>query len=497
MPKKLIVIDGHSLLHRGFHAVPNLSTSTGEPTGAVFGFALLFLKVLKDLQPDAVVVAFDLPEPTFRHRMYAQYKAQRPEMDAVLAKQIPRVKELVAHFYVPILELSGFEADDILGTVITQVEQNHPEYDSYIVTGDKDTFQLISEKTFVYTMKRGLTDTTLYTKEAFFQRYNFEPSYFIDYKGLVGDPSDNIPGVKGIGEKTASTVIQEFQTLENLYEHFDEILLSDRVKNLLREGKEMAFFSRELATIVCNVPMQFSMESALFSETYDREYVISLFKTLEFNSLISKLPPKKQSSATVMVVHKTEDDIYKNCSYTAIDDDKSFFAFLELLCAQKEFAFDTETTSEKPLEAELVGISFCWKNGEAFYCNVRNNDVIRLGWLQHLKPLFEDESIAKYGHNLKYDASVLENYGIHANPLSFDTMLAAYLLHPGDPVGLKSLALSAVEMQLDSIETFIGSGKEQKSFATVPLKNASRYACADADATWRLVQLLRGQLSQA
>jgi DNA polymerase-1 len=281
-----------------------------------------------------------------------------------------------------------------------------------------------------------------------------------------------------------------------MYEQFEQISLSDRVKKLLLEGKEMAFFSRELSTILCTVPIKFSLDDALFPETYDRDHVISLFKTLEFNSLISKLP-KQEQQATSAVVEKYIPTIQlQNFNYTAIDDDKSFFAFLALLCAQKEFAFDTETTSEKPLEAELVGISFSWKEGEAFYCNFAHNIPFREQWLPHLKPLFEDESIAKYGHNLKYDASILANYGIQVSPLSFDTMLAAYLLHPGDPVGLKSLALSMAGMQLDPIETFIGSGKEQTSFATVPLEQALHYACMDADATWRLVQLLRTQLSK-
>jgi DNA polymerase-1 len=296
--KRLIVIDGNSLVHRAYHALPPLTTKEGELINAVYGFLLLFFKAIKEFKPDFVAATFDLPAPTFRHEKFLAYKATRPKAPDELYNQLPRVKEILTSFDVPIFEKKGFEADDVIGTISKLAPQKQilPEIETIILSGDLDNLQLVDTHTKVYTLRKGLKDTVLYDEKGVEEKYQgLLPKQLPDFKALKGDPSDNIPGVPGIGDKTAIQLIREFGSLENLYENLEKnkilekIKLSPRFIPLLKEYKEQAFFSKMLAKINENVPIDFDLEKCHWGN-YDREKITQLFKKLDFNSLVERLP---------------------------------------------------------------------------------------------------------------------------------------------------------------------------------------------------------------
>jgi len=296
--KTLVLIDSHALIHRAFHALPPLSTKKGERVNAVYGFILVLLKVLKELKPDYVVAAFDLPGPTFRHKEFEEYKATRVKAPDELYAQIGRVKEVVGAFGIPLYEKEGFEADDIIGTIAKSVNSKQPTVNSIIVTGDLDTLQLIGKNTKVYTLKTGVRDTVTYDEKTVIERYGLKPEQMPDYRGLKGDPSDNIPGVPGIGEKTAAELLKQYGTIEEMYEVLEKQKTvnskqkkkpkADKLKEKLLENKDQAIFSKYLATIKKDVPLKFNLKDAKFGD-YDLEKIKSLFKELEFFSLINRL----------------------------------------------------------------------------------------------------------------------------------------------------------------------------------------------------------------
>ncbi len=288
--KRLIIFDSNSIIHRAYHALPPLITKKGEVVGAVYGFLLVFLKAIKEFQPDFVIACFDVKGPTFRHKKYKEYKAKRPPAPEDLYLQIPKVKEVLNGFNVAIFEKEGFEADDVIGTIskLAPRKQALPEIETIIVSGDSDTLQLVDSKTKVYALRKGVKDTVLYDKEAVVQKYQgLTPEQLIDYMGLRGDPTDNIPGVPGIGEKTATDLIQRFGTLENLYQKLDE--LKPKLKEKLIQNKEQAFFSKDLATIYRSVPIDFNLEESSWSN-YDKEKATKAIQNLDFYSLIPRLP---------------------------------------------------------------------------------------------------------------------------------------------------------------------------------------------------------------
>jgi len=288
--KRLIIIDSNSIIHRAFHALPPLTTAQGEPTGAVYGFLLVFFKALKDFQPDFVAACFDFKGPTFRHERFKDYKAKRPPAPQSLYEQIPKIKELLKSFNIMIFEKEGFEADDIIGTIshLAPKKQILPELETIILSGDKDTFQLIDKNTKVYALKKGVKDVVLYDESEIEKKYDgLKPSQLLDFKALRGDPSDNIPGVTGIGEKTAKELLSKFGTLENIYENISQV--PERTRKKLIQYKEQAFLSRELAQIDKNVPINFDLKECQWGN-YDKEKVIQLLKSFGFKSLLDKLP---------------------------------------------------------------------------------------------------------------------------------------------------------------------------------------------------------------
>jgi len=294
--KRLIIIDGNALIHRAYHALPPLRTKAGELINAVYGFLLVFLKVIREFQPDYIAATFDTPQPTFRHKEFREYKIKRPPAPKELFEQIPRVKEIVKEFGVPIFEKEGFEADDLIGTIakLAQKRQIIPEIETIILSGDLDNLQLIDKNTKVYTFKKGLKDTILYDGKTIKERYEITPPQLIDFRALKGDPSDNIPGVTGIGEKTAIQLIKDFHSLENLYREIEEKTdksktIKPKIQEKLIKYKEQAFFSKTLSEIKKEVPLDFNLEKCSFGE-YNKEKVAQAFKNLEFYSLIGRLP---------------------------------------------------------------------------------------------------------------------------------------------------------------------------------------------------------------
>ena len=287
--KRLIVIDANSLIHRAFHALPPLTTKKGDPVGAVYGFLLVFFKALKDFQPDFVAAIFDFPGPTFRHEKFKEYKAKRPPAPRELYEQIPKVKEVLESFNVSVFEKEGFEADDIIGTISSKAPQKQvlPEIETIILSGDKDALQLVDKNTKVYSLRKGVKDIVLYDEAEVEKKYGLKPAQLLDFKALRGDPSDNIPGVTGIGEKIATGLLKKFRSLENLYENI--ALVPDKLREKLLQYKEQAYLSRELAEIDKNVPIDFNLKECQWVK-YDKDKAGQTLKKLDFYSLINRLP---------------------------------------------------------------------------------------------------------------------------------------------------------------------------------------------------------------
>ena len=491
----LVLFDGNALIHRAFHALPPLTVSkTGEMVSAVYGFALMLLKVINELKPTHYAIAFDKAAPTFRHQLFDQYKAQRPKTPEELLGQLGRVRQLVEAFHIPIFELEGYEADDVLGTLSQQASNQNT--DTIIVTGDADTMQLVSPQVKVlYPRPRGsFSDTILYDEAAVSQKYGVKPEQIADFKGLVGDPSDNIPGVHGVGEKTAVKLIQQFGSVEQIYAHIDEVTPA-RLQTILRENEAVARQSKELATIVTQTPVTLNLADCQISQ-YDRHQVTELFRELEFVSLLPKLPQIETERLAAKVEAKPPQGDYRIVNTTPALDELP-----NRLSVAKSFALDLETTSLDPMSAQLVGVSLSPAPAEAYYIPVGHVGLEELQQLPleqviaRLKPLLEDNTSAKLTHNGKYDMAVLAEYGINVKNVTFDTMLAAYLLGEKS-LGLKTLAFSKLAIEMTPITDLIGSGAKQISMSRVEIARAADYACADADMTFRLAKMLEPELHQ-
>ena len=501
-----MLFDGNAIVHRAYHAfgatryrqaTPLTVSKTGEVVSAVYGFVLMLLKVLSELKPTHYAIAFDKKGPTFRHQLFDQYKAQRPPTPEELVNQIERVKQLVEAFRIPLFEIDNYEADDVLGTLSRQASQQ--EVDTIIVTGDADTMQLVSPRVKVLYPKPGKTfsDTMLYDEAAVSQKYGVGPEHIVDFKGLVGDASDNIPGVPGIGEKTAVRLIQQFGTVEDIYSHIEEVT-PPRIQTLLRENEDMARQSKELATIVLQTPVTLNLDDCRVSH-YDRNQVADFFRELEFFSLLPKLPGMEAESVELPSVQvETGPD---QGDYRIVATTEDLDELLNRLSAAGSFAFDTETTGLNPMSAQLVGISVAPAPGEAYYIPVGHvilDEVTQLPLEQvvnRFKPLLEEAKVTKLAHNGKYDMAMLAECGVPVNGLSFDTMIAAYLLGEKS-LGLKALAFSKLGIEMTPIAALIGKGARQLSMAQVDIKQAADYACADADMTLRLAELLETGLHQ-
>mgnify|MGYP006278882495 CR=1 FL=1 len=505
--EKLMLVDGHSLAYRAFYALPNtLRTSKGELTNAVYGFTSMLLSVLEEEEPDYVVVTFD-KGPSFRVDLYDEYKAHREKMPDEMRTQMARVREVVEALGIPIVELEDYEADDLLGTLSKQAEEEGLQV--LIVTGDRDALQLVDDQITVLTSGRRFSDTIRYTPEKVMEKYELTPEQLIDLKALMGDSSDNIPGVKGVGEVGATRMLKTYDTLDEVLKHIDD--LSTRYRNAFEGQRDQALLSRKLGRIVRDAPVELDLEAAQSWKERNREALIDIMQTLEFRSLmkrITQLPSNSTSSSPGQLSLFGEESEAKaededtGAQYHLVVDEAGLRALKERLRAEaKMLAFDTETTSTDAMRADLVGISLTHTPDEAWYIATRAPagamtlalDVIK----RHLGPLLADSDLPKVGHNLKYDVEVLRRAGFTVRGLAFDTMIAEWLINPASPnLGLKNLAWARLGIQMTPIKELIGSGRSQITMDKVPLKKAAPYACADADLSLQLVEKLRPDLEQ-
>jgi len=491
--KIFMLVDGHALMHKGYHAIPFLSTSKGEPTNAIFGFTSILLNAIKEVKPDCIAVTFDLPKPTFRHVQYEKYKAHRKPAPDDLTLQIPKVKEVVRALNIPIYEQAGYEADDLIGTLAKKIEKENGGMEVIIVTGDLDTLQLVTDRVKVYTMKKGLTDSFVYGPKEVEERYGLRPDQMVDYRALKGDPSDNIPGVIGIGEKTAASLIAKYGSLDELYKAVEKDEtdgIKPKVLELLKSQKDQAYMSQNLSRIITDIDLNVDLVECRL-KNYDTQKVVALFKQFEFRSLISKLPKSDNHDEVISTAVFQGEKIDSETNYTLITSKKDLEILIKKIHEQSIVAVDTETSSEHALVAKLVGVSFSWKAGEAYYVHVWDEpEMIRM-----LKVVLEDTRIMKYGHNLKYDYEVLQNEGITLRPLVFDSMIGSYLLNPGSRQhDLDTLTFNQFGHTKIDIETLIGKGKKQITMAEVPAERIAPYACEDADYTFRLSEALLPRL---
>ncbi|MFH1688938.1 MAG: DNA polymerase I, partial [Candidatus Eisenbacteria bacterium] len=476
----LCLVDGTALVYRSHYAFIRrpLVNSSGKNVSAVYGFASSLIKLLDELGPSHVVVAFDRPEPTFRHEAYEDYKATREAMPDELVDQLQAIHELVEAFGIPIIEEPGYEADDLIGTLA--VAARGTGFRTVIVSGDKDFFQLVDESSTVLDPARNIE----YTIDGVEEKFGVPPSQVVEVLGLMGDSSDNVPGVPGIGKKTAVDLIARFGTIEGVLEHIDEIAGNKRKQNL-KEFSEQAFMSRDLVTIDLDAPVSFD-EQALRRTPLDGERVGAFLRENEFPSLLKLLPSTDQAPDA--------------SGYVVVTTKKLLGVLVAALESSGGFAVDLETTSLDPHSTEIVGVSVSYDEGEAFYVPVGHatgRSLDREFVLGSLKPVLTDACVPKYGQNIKFDYEVLLTHGIEVAPLAFDTMIASYLLDPGRRQhGLTALALEHLGVRMTPIESLIGKGSEQLSFADVDVAEASDYACADAEITLRLTNVLRSGIRE-
>ncbi len=502
--KKLVLIDGHSLAYRAYFGLPqDMQTSAGELTNASFGFTSMLLSVLEGEKPDYLIVTFD-KGPSFRVREYADYKGHRPQMPDEMRVQMQRVRQIVQAFGFPLVELDDFEADDLLGTLARQAAAQGLAV--VIVTGDRDALQLVNERVTVLTSGRKFSDTLYYTPDKVRERYGLDPSQLVDLKALVGDKSDNIPGVAGVGEKGATTFLQQYGSLDAIYAHLDD--LTGRYQKALADGRDSAYLSQKLGRIVCDAPVTLALESARPDAAFNREAVLDLMRTLEFRTLLSRVPDWGKLGGKPGSGQLSLFDAGPEEPAAAIPDAEAYHlvadaAQLAELAAQwrkaSVLAVDTETTGVDSMLADLVGIAVTDRADAAWYIPVRapeGEPALPLDAIQaQLGPLLADPAITKRGHNLKYDIEVLTRHGLPvAGPL-FDTMIAEWVHNPAShELGLKAQAAARLGVRMTEIESLIGKGREQITMDAVPLAQVVPYAAADARMTYRLADALRPEL---
>jgi DNA polymerase I len=519
--QKLVLIDGKALFYRAYHAIQHLTNAEGLPTNAVYGFAAMVLKAYADLKPDYVILTWDKAKTAMTQRvaLYPEYKAKRVRMPDDFHAQIPYIFKLADALRMPVIELDNYEADDIIGALVQQAPK---DIDVIIVTNDRDVFQLLDPavragragKVEIFMQRRGMTDTEMMDADKVESKYGIKPAQIVDLKALMGDASDNIPGVAGVGEKTAVSLLQKYGSLEGVYQHVDEI--PGKLQERLAESKDIAYLSQKLATIMTEAPARLVLDLAKAGH-YDRQKIHTLFRELGFKSLLDKLPPDmnaaddepnlfNQSPAVRQRAHVDDS------KYRCVQTEQDLRELVILLQQQKAFAFDTETDSVDTMTANLVGMAFSFSEGEAFYLPVghtresriknqesRDENQLPLGQvIEALKPVLEDGSISKVGHNLKFDYQIMRRYGVALTPISFDTMIAAFVLNPlGRSQSLGDLAYRELGLEMIGIEEVIGKrGPQQGTFDLVTVEDATRYAAEDADVSWRLYQKLAPEIEK-
>jgi DNA polymerase-1 len=510
-----------ALAYRAYFAFISrpLRNSKGENTSAIYGFVTFLNRILSQEYPDHIAVVFDTGKPTFRHKMYKEYKATRQKMPEDMITQIPVLKDVVRAYNIPVVEVDGFEADDVIGTLAKQAEGENAI--TFLVTPDKDFMQLVSEKIKIYKPGKQGTDVDIVDVEGVKQKFGVFPDKVVDVLGLTGDASDNVPGVPGVGEKTAIPLIQKYGSIEELYKHLDEIPQKG-IRAKLEINKELAFLSRQLVTINTQVPLPINFHS-LKAAQRNTAKLIELFEALGFRSLLNKLQSDslnitgEPDAGIEFKPPETLSDItLDKHTYTLITTERELISLCDQLKTSSEFVFDTETTSTDALNSELVGISFSLKPHEAFYApisdsNIQHRDNFfetskaqsnRSGGLplelvcKMLKPIFENPAIKKIGHNIKYDMLVLSQYGIQVEGSLFDTMIAHYIIRTDSQHNMDDVAVEYLKYKTISYADLVGTGKEQKHIRDVPLKNLSDYSCEDSDITYKLYETFQRKLEE-
>jgi len=516
MPPTLYLIDGHALAYRMYFALTaggggsqRWQTSKGEPTAGIYGFARELMRILEQEKPEYLAVAFDVGK-TFRDEMFPAYKGTREKMPDDLRPQIERIRQMVDAFGIPRLEMEGFEADDVLGSVARIAAAQG--LGVKIITGDRDLLQLVDKRTTVYLAG----DNQNYIKdEDVVKKLGVLPKQVVDYKGLVGDKSDNIPGVAGVGEKTAIALLEKYKTLDNIYKNIDEI--EKRWKTKLEVNKENAYLSRDLAQIKTDLDIKLDLEHAKAQEL-DVPSIEAFFKEMEFRTLLQALekltgqsasieiaaPSSKANGQLSMFVNEPQ-VIYApktnlNIEVKIVDTEDKLADLVKALNKAKVISFDTETTSTEEMKADIVGISLAVKEGEGYYIPVGHNGGNNLSLkkvLSALKEPMTNPKIGKLAHNAKYDYIVLAKFGLTVTPLTFDTMLAEFILDPSSRhLGLKNLAAVKLGEEMTHIEELIGKGKKQISMADVAIESVAPYAVADAEIPLRLMKLQVDELKR-
>ena len=470
----LYLIDGNSYVYRAYYAIKGLTTSKGVATNAVYGFTNMLLKIIKEKKPDGIVVSFDSPVPTERHRIYEEYKAHRPEAPRELIEQIPHIRRMISAFNIPIFEMPGYEADDILGTIAKKAAARG--MDVFIVTADKDMLQLVDQKLKIYDPMKDRVLDEQFVRE----KYGVGPERITEFMALTGDAADNIPGIKGVGEKTAKELLSQFDSIEDLLGH-PEGIKKEKLRLLVSENADKVRLSKQLATLDISVPIDFDIEEFRLREA-DWISFLSLLREFEFGSLMKLVPSAISSEA----------------SYETIFDKERVRGIISLI--EEEFAFDIEATSRDPVAGSLVGLALSVEKGRAFYIPISHSypgvpaQIKKSDLGAILAPVLEQEKIAKIGHNLKYDMIILKQDGINVKGTLYDTMVASYLINPNKPN--HSLEEVALEYLSYRKKTFTEIIRKRGSFSEVPLEEAAPYACDDAHLSFALKQVLFTKLKE-
>ncbi len=512
--EKLFLLDAYALIYRAYYAFiknPRIN-SKGFNTSAIMGFVNTLEDVLKKEQPTHIGIAFDPAGPTFRHEAYQQYKAQREETPEVIRLSVPIIKDIIRAYRIPILEVSGYEADDVIGTLAT--EAGRQGITTYMMTPDKDYGQLVSDNVFMYRPKYGDKEFEVMGVEEVKAKFDIQsPAQVIDMLGLMGDTADNIPGCPGVGEKTAQKLIAQFGSIENLLDHTGE--LKGAIKTKVETNREQILFSKFLATIKTDVPIVLDMDG-LKREEPDKDELKRIFEDLEFRSLLERVlgTEKKMAASSPSVQgdlfgfftpESTEASENSNLTklddlvfdYQLIDTEEKEDQLLQNILTQPILSLDTETTGTDPIRAELVGMSFAYAENQAFYVPVPADRTEAQRIVDKFKPVFENPQTLKVGQNIKYDMLVLANYGVEIQGPMFDTMIAHYVLQPELHHGMDYLAEIYLHYETIKIEELIGpKGKNQKNMRDLDPANIYRYACEDADVTLKLKNVLEKELKQ-
>lgn len=512
--EKLFLLDAYALIYRAYYALiksPRIN-SKGFNTSAILGFVNTLEDVLKKENPTHIGIAFDPTGPTFRHEAYPEYKAQREETPEVIRLSVPIIKDIIRAYRIPILEVPGYEADDVIGTLATEAGKRG--ITTYMMTPDKDYGQLVGENVFMYRPRHNDKAFEVMGVEEVKNKYAIQsPLQVIDLLGLMGDASDNIPGCPGVGEKTAQKLIAQFGNIENLLAHTDQLKGALRTK--VEENRKQIEFSRFLATIKTDVPLPLDMD-ALKRESPDEEELRKIFQELEFRTLLERIfkeKPKETPAATPgqgdlfgFFTPETTSEPEKtnlatlhtlNCNYQLVDNEEKLSQLLQNIVTQSVLSLDTETTSTDPIRAELVGMSFSYAENQAFYVPVPANRSEAQKIVDRFRPVFENREIMKVGQNIKYDMLVLANYGVQLQGPLFDTMVAHYVLQPELRHNMDYLAEIYLNYQTIHIEELIGpKGKNQGNMRDLPPASVYEYACEDADVTLKLKNKLEKELDE-